>query len=820
MKFGKKILDLSIPEWKSHSLDYNDLKGQIKLYNKQEVTLNDLNSKFIVNFDLINLFVKTKYNEVFKKFTFYSHQFYDILNDDAISVDVKTLKLDILVSKLVELSIILKKLSKFILIQKIAVKKIFKKLLKKTDNNMLVCEFILNLKVYLNKNKSSFVNFNLVNLTIKLTNLINLIKFETRKMKNEEDYTESLFESNMGSSNELQINDNVKFDFVANLKQNFKLSFLLPDDSNNFNDFLLNMNIYLNFTGVSSKYSVNSVIYLQNDDDLSGDPSYILSELGVDTSLVVAHVGGLRKFSYCYLPNDIIDLIIKFILDDANTEVEDKLKEYFLDHRVNSLTKLTVDSMLNNKLKPKGKFYYKCLRYYVSKEKPSDQEDNEDNNDDTYVPVSEDYSFSLKYDLFATKSCNRINTTQIEINDDDNLDKFPFHVLEAHSNDANLLNFHENLLTEIKEDNLLENKFSNSLLHKLPTKIQKLIKNNNSINLFKNLDLYLYLLSCYYNVVPKDIYNHYTYILQLNLFKNFEDIEKSNNDMNFDTNVMKDSNDKILRHQLSLNNLEHQATNQKEQEYQVSNYSGDEHRSKRSGSLFRPGLGKNNSVRSLSTYYMTKLPPDGFLVEEFDKVLDNEDNESLKRFWDEEMNLRTARSSRSSLGLNAHLSSFVMNLINLRTKLNRDPESLTHKGLIHQTNTGYNSTAEGNLSNSNDSLGYYDTMDYYYYEHDKILSFFYLTLSSTSIFISSVELGILFSILKLEQSNQLMLFDNIWLLSVILAGIVISMICSLISFNLIFKKFSQITALHFGIVGLSFALIFITLIFLSLLLFI
>lgn len=153
MKFGKKILDLSIPEWKNHSLNYNDLKSHIKLYNRQEVTLNDLNTKFIVNFDLINLFVKTKYNEVFKKFTFYSNQFYDILNDNTISLDVKNLKLDILISKLIELSIILKKLSKFILIQKIAVKKIFKKLLKKTDNDRVISELILNLKVYLNRNK-------------------------------------------------------------------------------------------------------------------------------------------------------------------------------------------------------------------------------------------------------------------------------------------------------------------------------------------------------------------------------------------------------------------------------------------------------------------------------------------------------------------------------------------------------------------------------------------------------------------------------------------------------------------------------------------
>ncbi|EGV64131.1 hypothetical protein PSN45_003769 [Yamadazyma tenuis] len=794
MKFGKSLIELTIPEWKSYNLDYNDLKSQIRLVSESQVSLASLNRKFLSNFEVINMFVKTKHADISRKLEHYDNSFDALLeNDDG--ANVKLIKMDMLVSSLIDLSITLKKLSKFILIQKIAVKKIFKKLSKKHPDPYVSSKIIFNLKLVLNRDRQSFVNISLVDLTLRLTNMINLIKFEMNKLRHKD---QELEQDPMFSEGDGKLT-NLKFDFNVLLKKNFSLTFILPDDSSNFNEVLLNMNIYLSFQRLSEKESTNSIIFLQNDENLSSQPSYVLSELGETYSLIISHIGGLRKFSYCYLPNNIIDSMFKYLHNSNNEECEEELKEYFRTHTVNSLTKLTIDSLLNKNLKPKVKVYTKTLRYYIDKYSSVQP----DNSGLLSEPLQDDYLLNLRYDICTTNAVGQINTTDFNVDDPD-LDKFPFNLLELNSNDSNLLRFEKTLLTEIKDDNQLVNKFSIGHLGKLPDPIQKLIKNNNSINLFRNFNLYQYTLSSYYNVVPQDINNHFSKLLNMNLFKSFENIENFNNDLSFDSYILKDNTDKMLKNQLSLNDLEHQAKLSKQKQSKASKAS--------SQYSSRPNLKKNSSLQSMSSSFnLSVFTNDKSRPNEFDDLIEDEDNDSLRIFWNEEPEARFKRSNS-----NSNLSNFVLNLIHLKSRMNRVGETTSLRGSNDYIND-YQSVSVN--SNSNQSVDYYTTLNHYYYEHDKILSFFYLTLSFSSIFIASVEFGLTFSILKLQQTNQFQVNDNMWFFGILSIGIIISFICSMLAFNLIFKRFSAPSCLHYGVIVISFALILLCIILCALLFF-
>ena len=64
----------------------------------------------------------------------------------------------------------------------------------------------------------------------------------------------------------------------------------------------------------------------------------------------------------------------------------------------------------------------------------------------------------------------------------------------------------------------------------MPKKIQTILNNNPSLTLFKQLNFYQYQLSCYHNIIPQGelINNHYNNLLNLNLLKNFENLQTIN----------------------------------------------------------------------------------------------------------------------------------------------------------------------------------------------------------------------------------------------------------------------------------------------------
>ena len=104
MKFGDNLPHLSIPQWKSYNLDYNNLKYQIrsitKSKNPTKKDLFSLKQSFIENFDYINLFIETKYGELTRKFICLENQFKFINNNSSgnengnDSIDTILIKLD------------------------------------------------------------------------------------------------------------------------------------------------------------------------------------------------------------------------------------------------------------------------------------------------------------------------------------------------------------------------------------------------------------------------------------------------------------------------------------------------------------------------------------------------------------------------------------------------------------------------------------------------------------------------------------------------------------------------------------------------------
>lgn len=488
MKFGKNLIHLSVPEWRDYNIDYNDLKHQIKELKDKPANISLLYGSFISNFDYINLFISSKQHEIDVKL---NNAYMDYHKCADLHGSVRLSKMDeIHFHILIDLSIELKKLNKFILIQKIAIKKIFKKFIKYSDIKDAT-SFVNQLQNYLLKNRRSVYNIDLGYLTNKLTNLVNLINNES-----ETNSVKSIYSTTSS------------YELTHLLKKNFKIDFLIPNDSNTTNELLINLNLHINLTPINQ--SKISFIYLTNR-DVADKPSYILTDSLLNESLVVAHTGGLRDYSYCILHNDIIKNFLHYLNGDIELESTLKLQ---LDGHLSSLAKLTIDTIINDQLKPSLQIICQRNRYIV------------DSNED-------DYLVCFDQDIYTTDLPN----LNLELNTD-KFDIFPFNHLIISSNDSNLHNFESNLITQINDDNSLKIQFNSCYLTKLPLKVQQLIKNKFSLNLFKNLSFFEYLKSCYFNQLPNYYSNHFQILLNLNLMKNLENVIIMNEVDELDANIL------------------------------------------------------------------------------------------------------------------------------------------------------------------------------------------------------------------------------------------------------------------------------------------
>ncbi|KAL3231365.1 hypothetical protein RNJ44_00400 [Nakaseomyces bracarensis] len=150
MKFGSQILDKSVPEWKLNNIDYEELKKIIKQITngKGPYKLEDfegLTVKFTQNFNQVNLFINLKVKEISSKLvsieTSISRLFDDSLDAGLLKRRVRAIKV-----YLENCNTLLQKLSRFVIVQRVGLRKLFKKIKKHYQDSEIAREYIAGVK--------------------------------------------------------------------------------------------------------------------------------------------------------------------------------------------------------------------------------------------------------------------------------------------------------------------------------------------------------------------------------------------------------------------------------------------------------------------------------------------------------------------------------------------------------------------------------------------------------------------------------------------------------------------------------------------------
>lgn len=826
MKFGQNLACLSIPEWKVYNIDYNDLKASIRgITQKPEpASLADLHGKFIENFDYVNLFLSTKTGELQRKLQLYRTDLELVLQaqGDAAS---KYRKLVPFHSHVInDVSVTVKKLTKYILVQKIALKKIFKKLAKHYPDQKKSAKFIASLSHYLHVNPRSFVNFDLSPLTFQLALLLEDIDRESklmhlaihRKFVFATPHGQPKKSSSKGTSRpasiaseessldeNLHVDHNVdqiiKFDLISVLKKNFALHSLLPKDTTSKNDLALCTDVVLNLQKLKGSSKI-SVMYLTLA-SLTDDPSFIISHEFQPSSVLVVHTGGLRKYSYCCLPNHVVEGLLQYMLaeDDATQiRAENLLTEYLSSHEVTTMTKLTINALVSNNLTPYLKFVCDRTRYFLHKNASQHNEMSNHEGDSASVsPLTtggdlphatstatstvdhRDYedNFYMLHDenIFTSHEMDpRI------LFDTDHMDPFPFNKFSIHSNGTNLYNFQDSLVTTIT-NNQLNNKYRSISLKKLPVKLQNFLLNS-LVHPFKDFNIYDYMRSCYSNYIPEEQNNHYLRILNINLFKKYENVEYVNNQKMFDESLIQDKSRVILNRLKSCASLQnvHNGTSPKSKDSVDKN-------------VFNIKL-----YQLLDPEYVSRLNDLNALENLGD---DDDDN----YYWYLQHN-----SDLDDCFLNNVILAFIRSKLRLFRSF-----SVLRRLSFHQKEKGLLDSESGSISRydslDEEPLYFNNESDYevrFVDDYDTTLSFIYFTFCFTSLFISGINFGIIFGILKLQQEEiQFSDANNVFVFIMLLFGFLFALIFSMLSISLNLQRLQNLPATHLAIIWTGFIVV-------------
>ncbi|QLL34937.1 hypothetical protein HG536_0H03120 [Torulaspora globosa] len=139
MKFGTKILNKSVPEWKLHNIDYEKLKKAIK---RATVTSADGNDRenlenctqlFKEQFGSINVFTSLKVKEISSRLVAIEASIINFkkrFSDAEDNRKLRSRQIKLISTHLDNCSSELQRLSRYLILQKIAVGKLFKKLIK------------------------------------------------------------------------------------------------------------------------------------------------------------------------------------------------------------------------------------------------------------------------------------------------------------------------------------------------------------------------------------------------------------------------------------------------------------------------------------------------------------------------------------------------------------------------------------------------------------------------------------------------------------------------------------------------------------------
>ena len=908
MKFVNNLQHLSVPEWKSYNIDYNDLKYKIKQITKQDTQdLSSLHHAFIENIDYVNLFIQTKYGELNRKFAFLESIFNNLLHikdeiNDYDSLRSFLIEIDELFYQAIELSIILKNLSKFILIQKIAIKKIFKKFLKYYQYKKIGGKFVLELKDnHLINNPRSFVNFDLTQLTLKLTNLINLIKYERKfvecfngdlhrknslfslasSLNTASDYQTSILANqnnhstnantsqpipnkngtfttttattnsspntaittatnttaNYFNSNPQQIPTSPEehFDLTVLLKRNFQCHCLVPNELTS--DIILNLNVYLNLKCIED--NLVSVIYLNQD--LLKEPALILSNDTSQLSIVMAPTGGLRKYSYCILPNDIVRVFLSHLQDRANEEYKSQLLDYFQES--SQLTKKTIDFIISNDYLPVSKTFCQRSRFRIDKTTGGDddlvtadgnladeigssnQQLQLQQQQQPSQPDENDYYIALESNISTTNKPKYINTIDFPETFND-MDCFPHSHLGIFSNHLNLSEFESSLTTEVdSQTGVLRNRYSSSFARRFPKKLQMILQNN-AVSLYKGFNFYQYQISCYYNIVPNGefINNHYSNLLNLNLLKEFEDIDACNQQLNQEEGLIRAKSDDIMKHKMSIQNLQQQQQQDQAVEEQERQQ-------------------RQKQARHIQSRLHNQPQQDSFGSSIFDHIRRGSGSVSPNEVNLSDDYVVNLEGGPDMYDLpNNQVTKFLTSILHFKDRLFNNDETMRHKPqhkqrLIHENPYYYSSNANPideqhqlldpytkllSMYHNQDDVNNYSTYDSineepmsyfqrndhqlkYESDYDQTLSYIYFTLTIISLFLSGIQLGTIYSIFTSIddiEDSKFLIRDNLGIFIVLVLGMIILVGFNLLAINLLWFRYNSPVKFHkFSVTG-------------------
>ncbi|GEQ67777.1 hypothetical protein JCM33374_g1442 [Metschnikowia sp. JCM 33374] len=842
MKFGKNLAHLSIPEWKDYNLDYNELKKHIREATQaKSPDLRALRKTFVENFDCLDLFIITKQGELTRKLKSDAREFTRI-KESAESPLVKLECLDSLHYKFInEVSIELRKLNKFILVQKIAVKKIFKKFAKHYPDENASAQFIASLNKTLHRNRASFMNFDSSDLTARLSDLLLDVDHESKllhdslqrkppttgpgKLKKNHSASSvgsprtSVFSShsapedvNLDVNFDLEISSTARFDLITALKKNFAVHSLIPRDVVSRNDVELSMDVYLNIPKVAETFR-SSVVYLCAD---SSDecPSWIISYEDSPVSTVIAYTGGLRKYSYCCLPNSVVNNLLGYLNRNSGDGNSEAAKEkfahnialYLQDENLPYMTKSAIEYLLQSGTAPALRLVMDRT-YFLHKggrrTGPTSSSAKPDNL--SISPLSAEYqsaapsvddnkvyedSFYMTLDEHIYTSCHIPNEMSFDVA---SMDPFPFNTFSIYSNDSNLHNFETSLTTEI-QGNVLQNKYRAITLKRLPVKIQNFLKTT-SVQLFKDFCIFDYMRSCYFNVIPQDPNNHYSRLLNINLFKSYENMDAINDQHDVDGVIIQDKSRIILNRQMSYKSL-------REIESTVA--------SQKTSGTPQQSYNPANPFENVTELHLQKLADlDNYNEEgnedsyvaylELDNDLeDNFLNNVVVSF------IRFKYRAKKLLGVPSHdASTGPFADFYKSDPYKSDPYNISPYG------------REGFYDSINEDTTFLDKSNDYQvklvHDYDYVLSLLYFSLCFSSIFISGINIGILYSLSNMvKEGTKFNFLDNFLVIVLLTFGFLFSLAFSMTSINLNFQRFEASPSSHSSIVWAGFILVILT----------
>ncbi|SMN21133.1 similar to Saccharomyces cerevisiae YDR089W Protein of unknown function [Maudiozyma saulgeensis] len=143
MKFGTQILDKSVPQWRHNNIDYQKLKLSIKRATTEsgddetdKINLIRCSNLFLEQFNSVNLFTSLKIKEISSKIISIENliikysQVLENLNFETLTTEESKRQIKTIQTATIRCSKELKMLSRYLILQRIAVRKLFKKFVK------------------------------------------------------------------------------------------------------------------------------------------------------------------------------------------------------------------------------------------------------------------------------------------------------------------------------------------------------------------------------------------------------------------------------------------------------------------------------------------------------------------------------------------------------------------------------------------------------------------------------------------------------------------------------------------------------------------